>query len=125
MTTCSAAHTGPFVTPYGKFIRRSEIYRMVITRKVEAVFRRITLCSRSDSSVAVKESTVNNIPFHNRGVNARDVRIDFFRGLALYMILVDHVIGDPISKFTYQRFGFSDAAEICPASRVALYIPVS
>src|SRR5215475_368870 len=45
-------------------------------------------------------------------VGARDVRIDFFRGLALYMILVDHVIADPISRFTYQRFGFSDAAEI-------------
>src|SRR5215475_10403831 len=42
----------------------------------------------------------------------RDLRIDFFRGLALYMILVDHVVADPISKFTYQRFGFSDAAEI-------------
>ena len=42
----------------------------------------------------------------------RDLRIDFFRGLALYMILVDHVVADPISKFTYQTFGFSDAAEM-------------
>jgi hypothetical protein len=42
----------------------------------------------------------------------RDVRIDFFRGVALYMILVDHVAGDPISKFTYHRIGFSDAAEL-------------
>jgi hypothetical protein len=45
-------------------------------------------------------------------VDTRDVRIDFFRGLALYMILVDHVIADPIRGFTYQRYGFSDAAEI-------------
>jgi hypothetical protein len=45
-------------------------------------------------------------------VDARDARVDFFRGLALYMILVDHVIDDPIAKFTYQHFGFSDAAEI-------------
>ncbi len=45
-------------------------------------------------------------------VGTRDVRIDFFRGLALYMILVDHVVGDPIGKFTYQRIGFSDAAEL-------------
>ena len=44
--------------------------------------------------------------------SVRDVRIDFFRGIALYMILVDHVVGDPINNFTYQRFGFSDAAEI-------------
>ncbi len=42
----------------------------------------------------------------------RDMRIDFFRGLALYMILVDHVAGDPLGKLTFQRFGFSDAAEI-------------
>lgn len=45
-------------------------------------------------------------------VNARDVRIDFFRGIALLMILVDHVRGDPISRFTYQNLGFSDAAEV-------------
>ena len=42
----------------------------------------------------------------------RDVRIDFFRGLALYMILVDHVVGDPIGKFTFRSVGFSDAAEL-------------
>jgi hypothetical protein len=47
-----------------------------------------------------------------QNVVERDLRIDFFRGLALYMILVDHVFGDPFSRLTYQNFGFSDAAEI-------------
>ena len=42
----------------------------------------------------------------------RDLRIDFFRGLALYMIFVDHVTGDPLSMLTYRILGFSDAAEI-------------
>ena len=42
----------------------------------------------------------------------RDLRIDFFRGLALYMVVVDHIGGDPLGKFTYQAVGFSDAAEI-------------
>ena len=42
----------------------------------------------------------------------RDLRIDFFRGIALYMIIFDHVPGDPFSTFSYARFGFSDAAEI-------------
>ena len=46
------------------------------------------------------------------GNATRDLRIDFFRGIALYMIIVDHVPGDPLSYFTYGRFGFSDAAEI-------------
>ncbi|MBX9590308.1 MAG: OpgC domain-containing protein [Hyphomonadaceae bacterium] len=42
----------------------------------------------------------------------RDPRIDFFRGLAIYMIFVDHVDGDPLAKITYHMLGFSDAAEI-------------
>jgi hypothetical protein len=42
----------------------------------------------------------------------RDLRIDFFRGLALYMVVVDHIGGDPLGKFTYQAVGFSDAAEV-------------
>jgi hypothetical protein len=42
----------------------------------------------------------------------RDLRIDFFRGLALYMIIFDHIPGDPLSRFSYGRFGFSDAAEL-------------
>lgn len=42
----------------------------------------------------------------------RDLRLDFVRGMALYMILVDHVANDPISKFTYRVIGYSDAAEI-------------
>jgi hypothetical protein len=50
-------------------------------------------------------------PVELRGVG-RDLRIDFFRGLALFMIIFDHVPGDPLSKFTYARLGFSDAAEI-------------
>jgi hypothetical protein len=40
----------------------------------------------------------------------RDPRIDFFRGLSLYMVLVDHVPWDPVSRVTYRNLGFSDAA---------------
>jgi hypothetical protein len=47
----------------------------------------------------------------DRAGSVRDLRIDFFRGLALYMILIDHVVGDPLSRFTIQNIGFSDAAE--------------
>lgn len=46
---------------------------------------------------------------HTRG---RDLRLDFIRGIALYTVLVDHIIGDPIGHFTYRVLGFSDAAEI-------------
>jgi hypothetical protein len=34
------------------------------------------------------------------GPYGRDVRIDFFRGLALYIILVDHIEFNPLSKLT-------------------------
>lgn len=41
----------------------------------------------------------------------RDPRIDAFRGLALLMILIDHIPGNPYEILTIRNFGFSDAAE--------------
>src|SRR5215467_3897362 len=51
-----------------------------------------------------------NDPLTN-GSHGRDLRIDFFRGVALYVILIDHIAFNPLTRFTYHRFGFSDAAE--------------
>jgi hypothetical protein len=42
----------------------------------------------------------------------RDLRIDFFRGLALLFIFVDHVPDNVGAKFTLRNFGFADAAEV-------------
>jgi hypothetical protein len=42
----------------------------------------------------------------------RDLRIDFFRGLALLFIFVDHVPDNAFAKFTLKNFGFADAAEV-------------
>lgn len=42
----------------------------------------------------------------------RDLRIDFFRGLALIFIFIDHVPGNLLSAATIGSFGFSDAAEV-------------
>jgi hypothetical protein len=44
-------------------------------------------------------------------VRARDARIDAFRGLALIMILIDHMPGNPWEALTVRNIGFSDAAE--------------
>ncbi len=41
---------------------------------------------------------------------ARDLRVDFFRGLALFMIFADHIPNNILSNFTLHTFGFSDAA---------------
>lgn len=45
------------------------------------------------------------------GTRMRDPRLDVFRGLALAMIFVNHVPGNPLEAWTSRNFGFSDAAE--------------
>ena len=42
----------------------------------------------------------------------RELRLDLFRGLALWLIFVDHVSPDLLGWFTIRSYGFSDAAEI-------------
>jgi len=43
---------------------------------------------------------------------ARDLRLDFFRGLALWFIFIDHVPDNAVSWITVRNYGFSDATEI-------------
>jgi hypothetical protein len=43
---------------------------------------------------------------------SRDLRIDLFRGIAMFIILVAHIPFDTWALFIPARFGFSDAAEI-------------
>jgi hypothetical protein len=42
----------------------------------------------------------------------RELRIDLFRGLALWLIYIDHVSPDLLTWATIRNYGFSDAAEI-------------
>jgi hypothetical protein len=42
----------------------------------------------------------------------RELRIDLFRGLALWLIFIDHMSPDVLTWFTIRNYGFSDAAEI-------------
>ena len=42
----------------------------------------------------------------------RDFRVDLFRGLALWLIFIDHSPENGLSHFTLKNLGFSDAAEI-------------
>lgn len=43
---------------------------------------------------------------------ARDLRLDFFRGLSLWFIFIDHVPSNWVAWVTVRNYGFSDAAEI-------------
>src|SRR5436189_1857218 len=42
----------------------------------------------------------------------RDLRLDLFRGLALWLIFVDHIPSNIVNWITIRNYGFSDAAEI-------------
>jgi len=44
--------------------------------------------------------------------SSRDLRLDFFRGLALIFIFVDHIPENILSYFTIQAVEFFDAAEV-------------
>jgi hypothetical protein len=41
----------------------------------------------------------------------RDLRLDLFRGLALWLIFLDHIPNNIVNWFTIRNYGFSDAAE--------------
>ena len=44
--------------------------------------------------------------------SGRDIRLDLFRGLALWFIYFDHVPNNVVSWLTVRNYGFSDATEI-------------
>jgi hypothetical protein len=52
----------------------------------------------------------NDTPGLSRYVE-RDLRLDLFRGIGLWMIFLDHVPHDVVAWLTLRNYGFSDAAE--------------
>src|ERR1700684_4444946 len=58
-----------------------------------------------DIGTSVRMSSVN-------ADESRDLRLDFFRGLALFFIFIDHIPDNTLSYFTLPAIGFSDAAEV-------------
>jgi hypothetical protein len=55
-----------------------------------------------------------SIPANNVALppKERDLRLDFFRGLALWLIFLNHIPSNFVGWFTTRNFGFSDAAEM-------------
>ena len=45
-------------------------------------------------------------------VGERELRLDLFRGLALWLIYIDHLPTSVLTWFTIRNYGFSDATEI-------------
>lgn len=42
----------------------------------------------------------------------RDLRVDFFRGVALWMIFIDHIPGNWIAQFSLRNFALCDSTEV-------------
>ncbi len=63
------------------------------------------------TSAAQTISNAGPPPRVSKGAN-RDYRLDFFRGLALLFIFIDHIPDNTISYFTLRSFAFCDAAEV-------------
>ena len=61
---------------------------------------------------AIARPTVPAAAFVLPAAGVRELRLDLFRGLALWLIFIDHVSPDLLSWFTIRSYGFSDAAEI-------------
>ena len=45
-------------------------------------------------------------------VGERELRLDLFRGLALWLIFLDHLPNNILAWLTIRNYGFSDATEI-------------
>lgn len=52
------------------------------------------------------------MPTHTQSPNSRDLRLDFFRGVALICIFIDHIPENYLTYFTLSAIAFSDAAEV-------------
>jgi hypothetical protein len=70
--------------------------------------------SASAAGVIARDASAASVltPAVSPSSNERELRLDMFRGLALWLIFLDHVSPDLLTWFTIRNYGFSDAAEI-------------
>lgn len=70
--------------------------------------------------MSVKQTFTGEIPVMPAGPmeaplpasGERDLRLDLFRGIALWLIFLDHIPQNVVNWFTIRNYGFSDATEI-------------
>src|SRR4029077_5661707 len=59
-----------------------------------------------EQAAAPEPSSMRPVPIE------RDLRLDFFRGLSLFFIFIDHIPNNVLSYGTLQAIAFADAAEV-------------
>src|SRR5712671_6435321 len=62
----------------------------------------------SDSKAAAAAAPAIALPV----AGERELRLDLFRGFALWLIFIDHLPTNVLTWFTIRNYGFSDATEI-------------
>src|SRR5215469_15833798 len=77
-------------------------------------FGRSAFLSKADSALQRTRISppASTLPVFALASGQRELRLDLFRGLALWLIYIDHVSPDLLTWFTIRNYGFSDAAEI-------------
>ncbi len=81
---------------------------MSIADRVTAEPQGVPASPLAQNSVAATGTTAATAS----GATERELRLDMFRGLALWLIFTDHVSPDVLTWFTIRSYGFCDAAEI-------------
>src|SRR6476620_5468812 len=64
------------------------------------------------SDAATAKATVKAPAITLPGAGERELRLDLFRGLALWLIFIDHLPQNLLTWLTLRNYGFSDATEI-------------
>jgi hypothetical protein len=72
---------------------------------------RAAVPSLAGAADSIAQATVPT-PVVKPAATERELRIDLFRGLALWLIFIDHLSPDLLTWLTIRNYGFSDAAEI-------------
>src|SRR5262244_3799529 len=62
----------------------------------------------ADTAASAAKAPAISLPI----VGERELRLDLFRGLALWLIFIDHLPPSLLTWFTIRNYGFSDATEI-------------
>ena len=85
-----------------KYVDASQQDRGVVIRRNKPA---LVAVDRSDSEEIMTIAT-------SPSATERDLRLDFFRGLALFCMFIDHMPNNILADFTLQSMMFSDAAEV-------------
>jgi hypothetical protein len=65
-----------------------------------------------EAAVPAIADSMAKAPAHPALSGERDLRLDLFRGIALWLIFLDHIPENVVNWLTIRNYGFSDATEI-------------